>query len=149
MRILIVDDEADIRRILRILLEKAKYEVIEAQDGVSAIECIRNDRSIDLCIMDVMMPNMNGMAKTALSSFVIALMAGLSVIIGIGTDGGTIIIGSIMSLVPGLSFGTAMRDLLCGDLASGSLRTLQAVLQALMIAFGYLLAFVIVGGGVI
>ena len=91
----------------------------------------------------------NGMAKTALSSFVIALMAGLSVIIGIGTDGGTIIIGSIMSLVPGLSFGTAMRDLLCGDLASGSLRTLQAVLQALMIAFGYLLAFVIVGGGVI
>ena len=30
MRILIVDDEADIRRILRILLEKAKYEVIEA-----------------------------------------------------------------------------------------------------------------------
>ncbi len=91
----------------------------------------------------------NGMAKTALSSFVIALMAGLSVMINIGTDGGTIIIGSIMPLVPGLSFGTAMRDLLCGDLASGSLRTLQAVLRALMIAFGYLLAFVIVGGGVI
>ena len=39
MRILIVDDEADIRRILRILLEKAKYEVVEAHDGLSAIEC--------------------------------------------------------------------------------------------------------------
>ena len=65
MRILIVDDEADIRRILRILLEKAKYEVIEAQDGVSAIECVRNDRSIDLCIMDVMMPNMNGIEATS------------------------------------------------------------------------------------
>ena len=65
MRILIVDDEADIRRILRILLEKAKYEVIEAQDGLSAIECVRNDRSIDLCIMDVMMPNMTGIEATA------------------------------------------------------------------------------------
>ncbi len=65
MRILIVDDEADIRRILRILLEKEKYEVIEAQDGLSAIECIRNDRTIDLCIMDVMMPNMSGIEATA------------------------------------------------------------------------------------
>ena len=65
MRILIVDDEADIRRILRILLEKAGYEVIEAQDGRSAVECIKNDRSIDLCIMDVMMPNMTGIEATA------------------------------------------------------------------------------------
>lgn len=65
MRILIVDDEADIRRILRILLEKAKYEVIEAQDGLAAIECLRNDRSIDLCIMDVMMPNMSGIEATS------------------------------------------------------------------------------------
>ena len=65
MRILIVDDEADIRRILRILLEKAKYEVIEAQDGLSAIECVKNDRSIDLCIMDVMMPNMSGIEATS------------------------------------------------------------------------------------
>ena len=65
MRILIVDDEADIRRILRILLEKAKYDVIEANDGLAAIECVRNDRSIDLCIMDVMMPNMSGIEATS------------------------------------------------------------------------------------
>ena len=65
MRILIVDDEADIRRILRILLEKAKYEVIEASDGLAAIECIKNDRSIDLCIMDVMMPKMTGIEATS------------------------------------------------------------------------------------
>ncbi len=89
---------------------------------------------------------MNAMAKTTVQAFVISLLAGLSVILGLGDSGGTIIIGSIMFLVPGLSFGTAMRDLLCGDLASGSLRTLQAVLQALMIAFGYTLAVFIVGG---
>ena len=66
MRILIVDDEADIRRILRILLEKAKYEVIEAQDGLSAIEIMKNDRTVDLCIMDVMMPNMTGIEATSI-----------------------------------------------------------------------------------
>ena len=93
--------------------------------------------------------HINGMAKTAISSFVIALIAGISILLGIGDHGGKIIIGSIMILVPGISFGTAMRDLLCGDLASGSLKTLQSVLQALMIAFGYVLAVGIVGGGVI
>ena len=64
MRILIVDDEAEIRRILKILLEKEKYEVVEAHDGLDAVEKIKNDRSIDLCIMDVMMPNMDGIEAT-------------------------------------------------------------------------------------
>ena len=95
------------------------------------------------------MKHINGMAKTAISSFVIALIAGISVPLGMGENGGLIIIGSIMILVPGLAFGTAMRDLLCGDLASGSLKTLQSILQALMIAFGYMLAVGIVGGAVI
>ena len=54
-----------------------------------------------------------------------------------------------MPLVPGLAFGTAMRDLLLGDLASGSLKALQSILQALMIAFAYMIAAAIVGGGVI
>ena len=64
MRILIVDDEADIRRILRILLEKERYEVVEARDGVEAVEMVKNDRSIDLCIMDIMMPKMSGVEAT-------------------------------------------------------------------------------------
>lgn len=65
MRVLIVDDEAEIRQILRILLENAKYEVVEASDGLGAVEQVKNDRSIDLCIMDVMMPNMSGIEATA------------------------------------------------------------------------------------
>ena len=89
---------------------------------------------------------LNGMAKTVISSFFIALLAGVGVILGIGDNGGTIIMGTIMLLVPGVSFGTAMRDLLCGDLIAGTLRTLQAVLLALMIAFGYMLAFEVLGG---
>lgn len=91
----------------------------------------------------------NNLLKTALSALVIALMAGLSVMLGIGDSGSVIIIGSIMPLVPGVAFGSAMRDLLLGDLASGSLKAMQAVLQALMIAFAYMIAATLLGGGVI
>ena len=89
---------------------------------------------------------LNKMAKTLISSFFIAMIAGLGVLAGVGDNGGAIIMGAIMLLVPGVAFGIAMRDLLCGDLMAGILRTLQAVLLALMIAFGYMLAFEILGG---
>ena len=91
----------------------------------------------------------NGLARTLFSAFLASLIAGLSVKLGIGDNGGDIIVGSIMLLVPGVDFGTALRDLLMGDLLAGMLKTLQVVLCALMIAFGYMLAAVILGGGVI
>jgi uncharacterized membrane protein YjjP (DUF1212 family) len=90
----------------------------------------------------------NSMAKIVVSSFFATLIAGLSVKFGLGDSTEYIIIGSIMILVPGLVFGTALRDLLCGDLLAGSLKTLQACLGALMIAFGYMLAGVVLGGAV-
>lgn len=65
MRILVVDDESEIRKILKLLLENAGYEVIEAQDGLSAVRAAREDKGIDLCIMDMMMPNMSGVEATA------------------------------------------------------------------------------------
>ncbi|MBQ9084951.1 MAG: response regulator transcription factor [Clostridia bacterium] len=65
MRVLVVDDEADIRQILSILLGNAGYDTIEAQDGLTAVDMLREDRSIDLCIMDIMMPNMSGVDATA------------------------------------------------------------------------------------
>ena len=60
MRILIADDEIEIRKVLRLLLENAGHEIVEAQDGLRAVESVRRDRNIDLCIMDIMMPNMSG-----------------------------------------------------------------------------------------
>ena len=65
MRILIVDDEAEIRKILTILLENSGYEVVEATDGLSAVLALKNNSEIDLCIMDVMMPKMTGVEATA------------------------------------------------------------------------------------
>ena len=60
MKILIADDEIEIRKVLRLLLESAGYEIVEAQDGARAVEAVRSDRDIDLCIMDIMMPVMSG-----------------------------------------------------------------------------------------
>ncbi len=89
---------------------------------------------------------LNFMAKTVLSSFMAALVAMVSVKLGIGENPDAIIIGALMLLVPGLAFGTALRDLLFGDLLAGTLKTLQACLAALMIAFGYMLAALLMGG---
>ena len=97
-------------------------------------------------IENVPSKRLNPMAKMVFSSFVAALLALLAVKIGFGSNQDAIIIGSIMLLVPGLAFGTALRDLLCGDLLAGSLKTVQAVLSALMIAFGYMLATIVAGG---
>ena len=64
MRILVVDDEPDIRNILKLLLENAGYEVKEATDGFAAVEAVRLDQGIDLCIMDIMMPVLSGVDAT-------------------------------------------------------------------------------------
>ena len=64
MRILIVDDEIEIRKVLRLLLENAGYEITEAADGARAVEVLMEDPGIDLCIMDIMMPGMSGVEAT-------------------------------------------------------------------------------------
>ena len=64
MKILITDDELEIRKVLRLLLENAGYEVVEAADGERAVEAVRADSEIDLCIMDITMPLMSGVEAT-------------------------------------------------------------------------------------
>ena len=64
MKILIADDEIEIRKVLRLLLEGAGYRIIEVPDGFAAVEAVRMDREIDLCIMDIMMPVMSGIEAT-------------------------------------------------------------------------------------
>ena len=60
IRILVVDDEADIRRIIRILLESRGYHVLEAPNGRLAVETIRKEPDIDLILLDIMMPELSG-----------------------------------------------------------------------------------------
>lgn len=59
-KILVVDDDLEIRKILKVLLEKENFIVIEAQDGNQALELI--DDSFDLIILDIMMPKKDGIS---------------------------------------------------------------------------------------
>jgi two-component system chemotaxis response regulator CheY len=58
--ILVVDDEANMRFLLRVTLELAGHEVTEAPDGVAAIREIEGGKVPDLVATDFMMPRMNG-----------------------------------------------------------------------------------------
>lgn len=88
----------------------------------------------------------NRMVKTLLIAFFAGILSCLSVNIGFAQNMDMVIVGTMMLLIPGLSLGNAMRDLLCGDTLAGSLKTVQAVLAAIMIAIGYALAIVLMGG---
>ena len=57
-KILIADDNPEIREVLNVLLSSEGYEVIEAKDGQEVINLI--DADIDLYILDIMMPVING-----------------------------------------------------------------------------------------
>ena len=58
-KILIADDEPEIRDLLRLYLENEQYEVMEAEDGQQALDLLRS-RKPDLCVLDIMMPKMDG-----------------------------------------------------------------------------------------
>ena len=58
-RILIIDDEPQIRSMLTLMLERDGYEVVEAPDGVEGIKVYRQNPA-DLIITDLIMPNKDG-----------------------------------------------------------------------------------------
>jgi two-component system chemotaxis response regulator CheY len=62
-RVLVVDDEPAVRNIVRMILEKAGYEVLEAENGEAAIEALdtgENRLVLDVVICDIRMPKING-----------------------------------------------------------------------------------------
>lgn len=59
-KILVVDDESRIRKIIRDFLVREGYVVCEAEDGEAALDIFCSNNDIDLIIMDVMMPKMDG-----------------------------------------------------------------------------------------
>ena len=66
--VLVVDDEPDIRKVVRMTLEKGGYTVIEAEDGEKAIEAINTGQNrimLDVIITDIRMPKINGVEAMA------------------------------------------------------------------------------------
>lgn len=60
IKILVVDDESRMRKLIRDFLEREGYQILEAADGVEAMDLFYADKNIDLIILDVMMPRMDG-----------------------------------------------------------------------------------------
>ncbi len=59
-KILVVDDESRMRKLVHDFLAKNQYTVIEAEDGEAAVEVFFEEKDIALVILDVMMPKMDG-----------------------------------------------------------------------------------------
>jgi DNA-binding response OmpR family regulator len=58
--ILVIDDEPYIGRIIQLKLESSPYDVDVYQDGTTALDRLRTDEPVDLILLDIMMPSMNG-----------------------------------------------------------------------------------------
>jgi DNA-binding response OmpR family regulator len=59
-RILIIDDDDQIRKMLRLTLNAAGFDVVEAQDGKIAMKLFHQDLTVDLVITDLIMPEKEG-----------------------------------------------------------------------------------------
>jgi DNA-binding response OmpR family regulator len=59
VRVLVVDDERALRRLIRLYFEKEGYEVLEAGDGLDALSLLRRG-GIDIALVDVMLPQLDG-----------------------------------------------------------------------------------------
>lgn len=60
LKILIVDDESRMRKLVRDFLVRQNYEVLEAEDGEKALDVFYANKDIALILLDVMMPKLNG-----------------------------------------------------------------------------------------
>lgn len=61
--VLVVEDYADVRMMMKIMIQHCGYKVLEASDGYEAVETVKNN-SPDLIFMDLSMPIMDGLTAT-------------------------------------------------------------------------------------
>ena len=64
LKVLVVDDESRMRKLVRDFLVKDGYSVVEAADGEEAVDVFMSDKDISLIILDVMMPKLDGIRAT-------------------------------------------------------------------------------------
>ena len=60
IKILVVDDESRMRKLVKDFLVKHNFEVIEAEDGEQAVDIFFESKNIQLILLDVMMPKLDG-----------------------------------------------------------------------------------------
>lgn len=92
--------------------------------------------------------NINKILARFICSFVAAFVVKFFIYINFIQNPDFVIIGNIMSLIPGIGITNALRDLLSGDTITGILRTIEALLLTVSIALGFALPSLILGGGI-
>lgn len=60
LKVLVVDDESRMRKLVKDFLVKSNYDVLEAEDGEQAVDLFFREKGISLVVLDVMMPRMDG-----------------------------------------------------------------------------------------
>ena len=90
--------------------------------------------------------SLNQIFVNVVASFLLSLSAICLTRLGLGHDANKIIIGNIMLLIPGIALTNSLRDMISGDIMTGLLRFLDAILVAAAIAAGYILAVQVLGG---
>jgi len=75
-RILVADDEPDVRTLIRTVLKEEGFDVVEAVDGLKAINIIKKG-NIDLIVLDIMMPKMDGL----MAAHEIRALSGIPIIV--------------------------------------------------------------------
>lgn len=88
---------------------------------------------------------MNKLFYTALCSVVAGTLAMVFTKIGFGDNADLIMIGDIMLIIPGVMLINSVREMLCGDVMSGLLRLIEAVIIAMAIACGFAVPILIFG----
>ncbi|MDP0489037.1 MAG: response regulator transcription factor [Fusobacterium sp. JB021] len=100
MKLLIVDDDKDILNMIKIYLSSEGYEILEANNGLKALEILDKNPDIALIILDIMMPKLNGFDTcekirkkyTMPIIFLTAKMAEIDQILGFSSGGDDYII---------------------------------------------------------
>jgi DNA-binding response OmpR family regulator len=64
-RILVVDDEPHVGRIIQFKLEQGPYDVLLSHDGIAALDILRREDPIDLVLLDIMLPRLGGLELLA------------------------------------------------------------------------------------
>ncbi len=59
-KILVLEDDASIRKLVKVNLERADFEVLEAERGETALVLLKDNPDIDIALLDVMLPTMSG-----------------------------------------------------------------------------------------
>ena len=90
------------------------------------------------------LPFNRGNLQIIIRSFVAGALSELSYNIGFSQNLDSVLIGTIMMLIPGLALGTAVYDMFNGNLISGMMRALQCLVVAIFIAIGYAAALWVV-----